>query len=116
MKKHEFLVAKAQDDLLGFIVYEIKNQNVCEILWIAIKKEERNKGLGTALMNELEYIIEEKDVRLLMVKTLADEIEYEPYRYTRLFYRNKGFFHIETIEPYPGWTVGNPCAIYVKVL
>jgi len=51
-----------------------------------------------------------------MAKTLAPDVEYAPYEATRRFYEKKGFIHLETIDPYPGWDPGNPCAIYVRVL
>lgn len=56
------------------------------------------------------------DVRLLEVKTLADRAGYGPYIRTRRFYAWAGFVHLDTIDPFPGWDPGNPCAILVKVL
>jgi hypothetical protein len=53
---------------------------------------------------------------ILMVHTLSDIAEYEPYEATRAFYDAMGFMHLETIDPYPGVAPGNPIAIYVKLL
>ena len=54
-------------------------------------------------------------IALIEVKTLAATADYAPYEKTRRFYE-LGLFLIETIDPFPGWEPGNPCAIYVKIL
>ena len=115
IKRHKLYVAE-KGDILGFLICEIKSKNVAEILWMAVDRANRNKGIGTALIEYLVNELKNKNKRLLIVKTLAQKEEYKPYEYTRMFYRRKGFFLLETIDPYPGWTEGNPCAIYVKIL
>jgi hypothetical protein len=54
--------------------------------------------------------------RLLEVKTLDASAQSAEYEVTRRFYENRGFELLESIDPFPGWEPGNPCAIYVKVL
>ena len=116
IKKHNLYVCEKDDEILGFLICEIKNEDVAEILWMAVEKTKRNKGIGTELMEYLVDDLNKKEMKLLMVKTLAEKEDYEPYEYTRMFYKRKGFFLLETVDPYPGWTEGNPCAIYVKIL
>ncbi|WP_049981095.1 hypothetical protein [Halolamina rubra] len=55
-------------------------------------------------------------VELLTVKTLAATVDDDHYARVRSFYERAGFRHVETIDPYPEWEPGNPCAIYVKPL
>lgn len=112
--KHEFIVAEDDRQILGFIVYDEKSKDVVEISWMAVKYEKRRKGIGSNLLKKLEKLMEDKKV--IMVKTLARKEKYEPYEHTRKFYESKGFFLLETIDPYPGWDEGNPAAIYLKII
>ena len=57
-----------------------------------------------------------KGVQVVEVKTLDRSAEYAPYNSTRRFWEARGFVHIDTIDPLPGWEPGNPCAIYVAAL
>jgi hypothetical protein len=54
--------------------------------------------------------------RLVEVKTLDASVPSADYGVTRKFYEKRGFELLESIDPFPGWEPGNPCAIYVKVL
>lgn len=45
------------------------------------------------------------------VKTLAETVEDTGYKKTREFYKKLGFNTLEIIDPYPGWSAGNPCQI-----
>jgi hypothetical protein len=49
-------------------------------------------------------------------KTLDASADYPPYEATRAFWEHRGFVHIDTIDPLPGWEPGNPAAIYVAAL
>ncbi len=115
LKEHEFFVVE-NDGISGFISLDLKNENCAEISWLAVREEDRGKGLGKRLLGRAERSLQNKDVRILEVKTLSEEVDYEPYEHTRRFYERMGFILIETIDPYPGWEEGNPCAIYVKVI
>ena len=112
--KHEFIVAEDDGNIVGFLVYDEKNEYVVEISWMAVRYEKRRKGIGSSLLKELEELMQDKKV--IMVKTLARKEKYEPYEHTRRFYENKGFFLLETIDPYPGWDEGNPAAVYLKII
>ena len=71
---------------------------------------------GSALLLAIEERLRADGVTLLEVKTLAPTVVYAPYERTRHFYERAGFLLLETVDPYPGWEPGNPCAIYVKIL
>lgn len=60
------------------------------------------------------YDLKAEGIRFLEVKTLASDIDYAPYELTRRFYESRCFVHLETIDPFPEWEPGNPCAIYIK--
>jgi GNAT superfamily N-acetyltransferase len=95
---------------------ERKGAGVAEILWMAVSSERRRMGIGTRLLSAIEDELRVEGSKLLEVKTLAAEARYAPYDDTRRFYEGSGFLPVETMDPYPGWEPGNPCAIYVKPL
>ena len=99
--------------VLGYICINDKSAEVIEITQFAVEKDHQRSGVGTAL---LEYVENElANNRIIEVKTLDESCDYEPYVRTRDFYNKHGFVKIDVVDPYPGWSPGNPCAIYVKV-
>jgi ribosomal protein S18 acetylase RimI-like enzyme len=102
--------------LLGFAAIDCKNQYVAEILWIVVKKEYQNNGIGSSLINYINNDLKAQGIKLLEVKTLSKDIKNSYYEKTRRFYKKLGFVHLETIDHYHGWDPGNPCAIYVKII
>ena len=102
--------------VLAFATAGFISGAVAEITWMAVRPGRRNRGIGTDLLRFLAADLKAQGFRLLQVKTLAEEAGYRPYEPTRRFYEKTGFLHLETIDPYPPWGPGNPCAIYVKVL
>ncbi|MCG2737910.1 MAG: GNAT family N-acetyltransferase [Thermoplasmatales archaeon] len=115
MKKHLLYIATDSSEVTGFMVIQHKNKYCAEILWMAVKKKYHNQNVGSALINHTAKELKSQDVRLLQVKTLSDN-KYPPYEKTRRFYEKNAFILLETIESYPKWDPGNPCAIYVKIL
>jgi N-acetylglutamate synthase-like GNAT family acetyltransferase len=100
-------------NVLGYICINHKSDKVIEIAQFAVEKDHQRIGVGSAL---LEYVENElSNNRIVEVKTLDESCDYEPYVLTRAFYSKHGFVRIEVVDPYPGWSPGNPCAIYVKV-
>ncbi len=116
LRKHSPYVALDSDEMVGFATVQPKGAHVAEISWLAAKLARQHRGIGSTLMGRVADDLRFQGVRLLEVKTLAEDASYPPYEATRRFYEKMGFIHLETIEPYPGWEPGNPCAIYVKIL
>jgi len=85
-------------------------------LWIAVAPARRGQGLGTALLDRVLADLAAAGVSVVEAKTLDASADYPPYEATRAFWGNKGFVHIDTIDPLPGWAPGNPAAIYVAAL
>jgi len=108
----ECLVAREGASVVGFAVVGVKGPAVADLLWIAVAPERRDQGVGTALLTDVVERLRRRGVRLLMVKTLAPTADYAPYSATRRFYERMGFLLVETIDPYAGWSPGNPCAVY----
>ncbi len=116
LRNHNLYIAMEKEELVGFATIDRLNENVAEISWIAVRKERQDQGIGTDLIKYISDDLRAEGVSLLKVKTLSEDVDNKPYELTRKFYEKLGFFHIETIDPYPGWEPGNPCAIYIKIL
>ena len=50
----------------------------------------------------------------MMVKTLSDIVDFEPYAQTRAFYESMGFQPLITLTEM--WDEENPCLIMIKAL
>ncbi|WP_457742600.1 GNAT family N-acetyltransferase [Thermococcus sp.] len=106
-------VQERSHKVLGFITIKAINEKALEILWMAVKREHRGKGIGTELLRFVEEWAKERGFEVLLVKTSGD-LSYKPYDGTRRFYEWNGFVRIALIDPYPEW--GEPALIYVKCL
>jgi len=95
----------------GFVALKEKSKDVAEIAWIAVANEYQREGIGKDLLC---YVEESTNYKILLVKTLDEKADYQPYDAARKFYEKNGFLKIDVIDPYPGWGKENPCAIYVK--
>jgi ribosomal protein S18 acetylase RimI-like enzyme len=116
LRNHLLYVAVESNEVRGFVTIQRKNDQIAEISWMAVKLDYQHQGIGSALIDHVTNDLRSQKIRLLEVKTLSDAVEYHPYEITRRFFKKMGFIHLETIDPYPEWEPGNPCAIYVKIL
>src|SRR4029450_2690063 len=81
----------ASDDggtIIGFLTVEHPFPGCAEISWMAVERDQRGGGVGTALVDRLAIDQAAGGTRLLLVMTSGDAKEYEP---TRAFYRARGF-------------------------
>ncbi|WP_165912890.1 GNAT family N-acetyltransferase [Tamaricihabitans halophyticus] len=101
---------------VGFAIVERRFAHAAEILWFAITASRRGHGVGSWLLDRVLGELSEDGLRLIEVKTLDAGAGYEPYRATRAFWEKHGFLKIDTIDPLPDWSPGNPAAIYVASL
>lgn len=118
LTQYGFFIAIDIGKVFGFLIFKIKSTEVAELCWLAVSPDRQRNGIGTLLVEKVARHLKNKGIKILNVKTLAKEIIHtnDPYELTRGFYKKLGFIHIETIEQYPGWDDGNPCAIYAKIL
>lgn len=65
-------------------------------------------------MAQAEEYFRNNNCKYVIVKTLSDIAEYEPYERTRKFYKNVGFEELTTLTEM--WDSENPCLIMIKVL
>lgn len=114
--EHILFIATDSEVILGFAAIHNKTPAVAELTWLMVHPQQQRQGVGMALVKHIVAELKSQEVRILEVKTLAKESGYQPYARTRRFFEKLGFTHLETIDPYPRWDAGNPCAIYVLVL
>lgn len=106
-------VAVDGDGVVGFAIVERRAELAAEVLWLAVDKACRRRGIGTALLTTVLDALARDGVRFVEAKTLDASAGYEPYIATRAFWERRGFVQIDTIDPLPDWQPGNPAAIYV---
>jgi ribosomal protein S18 acetylase RimI-like enzyme len=116
LQRHTAWVIREAEEIVGFLVVERRFSQVAEILWMAIRPDRRNVGLGTRLLNEVLASLRDEGIALVEVKTLDRSVGYEPYKATVAFWERRGFMQIDTIDPFPGWERGNAAALYVAAL
>jgi GNAT superfamily N-acetyltransferase len=113
---HPAWVVEAGIGVIGFAIVERRSDSVAEVLWIAVDAVHRGRGAGLRLLGHVLTELSRDGVRVVEAKTLAPTSDYAPYVATRAFWQRMGFIHLDTVDPYPGWKPGNPCAIYVAPL
>jgi GNAT superfamily N-acetyltransferase len=80
---------------------------VCGVL-----PEYHGKGIGKKLMNTAEDYFKKNGCKYIIVKTLSEKANYEPYERTRKFYLSVGFEQLITLTEM--WDAENPCLIMIK--
>jgi GNAT superfamily N-acetyltransferase len=115
-RAHRGWVLEDAGVVMGFAVVAVRPPAAAEILWMAVAPDRRGRGLGTALVDALLGELTGEGVAVVEAKTLDASAGYEPYVATRAFWEGRGFVHVDSIDPLPGWPPGNPAAIHVAAL
>ena len=102
LRREKTFVAVEGNEVLGFVTVKSLNEKAVEILWVAVRRELRGKGVGTELLHFVEGWARERGFELLVVKTSGD-LSYKPYDETRRFYERRGFIRIALVDSYPEW-------------
>jgi len=90
-------VAIYDDTVVGFISFFV-SEAAGHIGWMGIVPSYHRKGMGKKLLEKLFSELKAKGVKEVLVNTLGDSVEYEPYEKTRIFYRSAGFTDFERIK------------------
>jgi len=91
------IVAEDAGEIVGFVTYFV-NQGIATIGWMGVFPNRHRSGCGSKLLAELKKILLGHGVRSVLVSTLGDSVEYEPYSRTRSFYRKNGFLDYQKIN------------------
>lgn len=90
-------VATDKGKIIGFLTFFV-NQGEGIISWMGIATAHHRKGIGTKLLNELKTELKRINISSIIVSTLGDGVDYEPYSRTRQFYRKNGFLNFKKIS------------------
>lgn len=114
VRHDEGFVAETDDGVVGFLTLHGPHPGAAEISWMAVHRDHRTQGVGSALLERAEQDLRRRGVRLLLVKTLSDRQEPGPeYAQTRAFYLARGFIPILELDI---WGPENPCQVLAKPL
>jgi len=113
-KNLPFFALYHKEQPVGFVALKLHNPYTAEIYVMGVLKEFHRKGLGKALVSEVEGFCMENKMEFLTVKTLDISQESIAYEKTRKFYLSLGF---KPLEVFPTlWDESNPCLFMAKCL
>jgi len=109
---YAFRVYREGERVLGFSCHGRRalTEGTYDLFWIATDIAARRKGVGRALLAQVEEEIREAGGRLIVVETSGTP-EYEP---TRQFYRSCGYQAEATIQDF--YAPGDDLVIFTKRL
>jgi ribosomal-protein-alanine N-acetyltransferase len=100
LEKNLFLVAVNDNEIVGYSVGEVesrgKNGKAGHIMNVAVKKQFRNKGIATSLMDELERRIKKQGVQISYLEVRISNV------IAQELYKNRGYAFLRKIENYYG--------------
>jgi ribosomal protein S18 acetylase RimI-like enzyme len=85
------LVAGLGDEIVGFLVYAVRDAQTAEIIWMGVQEDYHGLGVGSLMLDTLEEKLEEDGIRKLIASTLSYTVEYKPFEKVRTFYYHRGF-------------------------
>ena len=115
VKKHPYYAAlNHANKCLGFFSIKTHYQYTGEILVCGVHPEYQHNGVGKALYHVVENHFIQAGCKYVIVKTLSDIVDFEPYAQTRKFYKSIGFEPLITLTEM--WDEENLCLIMFKPL
>ncbi len=102
------------DQCIGFFSVKIHYQHTGDIFVCGVHPDYHHCGVGKALYHAAENYFILKGCKYVIVKTLSDTVDFEPYAQTRKFYKSIGFESLITLTEM--WDAENPCLIMFKSL
>ena len=106
------ILAKDEDSIMGFLTIKRHFPESAEIHCMGILPQYHRKGTGKLLIKELEKYLEDEGVKILQVKTVSADRDYDAYAKTRFFYKAVGFIPLEVFPTF--LDKANPCLVLVK--
>lgn len=89
-------VADVDGEVVGFVTW-CSHEGRGEIGWIAVSLEHHRHGIGARLLEFAEDSLRNSGSTEVLVETLGDSVDYEPYERTRAFYRAASFRDFERV-------------------
>lgn len=107
-----FLTAEAEGGVTGFACYGPTplTRGTYDLYWVAVAGEFKGRGIGRALVEQVEREVRTLGGRLLVVDTSGTAA----YGRTREFYEQLGYQRAATIPDF--YREGDPLVLYIKPL
>lgn len=102
------------DSCVGFFSVKTHYGYTGEIVVCGILQEYQHIGIGKALYGMAEKYFVQSGCKFVIVKTLSELVNSEPYSRTRNFYKSIGFEPLITLTEM--WDEKNLCLIMLKAL
>lgn len=104
------LIFEEDDRVVGFACYGLTpmTEGTYDLYWLFVDPEHQRRGVGGALLEEVEKAIHRAKGRMLM----ADTSSSPPYLPARSFYEEHGFQEVALVEDY--YSPGDSRLTYVK--
>lgn len=99
-------------ECMGFLSVKIHYGHTGDIYVCGVIPEYHRKGIGRKLFSAADEFFINSGCQYVIVKTLSDKAQYEPYELTRAFYLRLGFEPLITLTEV--WDENNPCLIMIK--
>lgn len=102
--RHSGAVATGDDGrVIGFVTWApAPEADVMDMTWLGVAPELRGQGIGRRLVAAAEAGARAAGCRQLVVSTLAETCDYEPYNQTRAFYHALGFSDLRVDKDHYG--------------
>ena len=113
IEQMETLVAREDNQIVGFITLRQHFPESGEIQVMAIRPEYHRQGIGRQLIISAETDLKARGCTIVQVKTLGASHPDAGYAKTRTFYQSVGYLPLEETDL---WGEENPCLIMVKPL
>ena len=101
------------EEIIGFISIKIHHEFTGDIYVFGIKKDYHHKGIGKQLLNTAETYVKGLGCKRIIVKTLSDTVNYQPYLDTLKFYLANNYERLITFTEF--WDSENPCLMLMKI-
>ena len=101
-------------DCIGFLSVKVQYGHTGDIYVCGVLPEYHKKGIGKKLFSFADEYFINCGCKYVIVKTLSEIAQYEPYDKTRAFYLSIGFEPLITLTEM--WDDENPCLIMIKCL
>lgn len=110
---YHFLLAEAADEVVGYACWgkDVLTDASYELFWIAVRADQRSKGIGAMLLEAVEEEIFHADPGARLYVETAGREQYVP---TRAFYEHHGYQVVATLGDY--YSMGDAKVIYAKKL
>lgn len=109
-----FAAFDIDEKCIGFFSVKIHYSHTGDIFVCGVLPEYHRRGIGNAIYQEAEKFFIQSGCKYVIVKTLSDIVNFEPYARTRNFYESLGFESLITLTEM--WDENNPCLIMFKPL